>query len=110
MNEGSKTLAKLRKDGYTPATVEKFVRFPPPGHRVDLYGFIDQVAMKAGVPGILGVQTCAASTAAAHVKKCMESPHLYLWKQCGNRIQVWSWSKKGAFGKRKLWECRVIEL
>jgi hypothetical protein len=51
-----RTLAKLRKEGYLCAIVEKFNRFA--GIRQDLFGFIDILAIREGE--IIGVQTTSS--------------------------------------------------
>lgn len=39
------TLRELRRRGFQCEVVEHFVRFPPPGHRKDLFGCIDVLAV-----------------------------------------------------------------
>ena len=102
-----RTLAALRKDGYTCAITE---RWNPHAHiRQDLYGFVDVLAIKPDY-GILAVQACAGGDHAKRRTKILAEPRAKLWLECGGRICVCSWTKKGARGKRKLWEPRIEHL
>ena len=99
-----RSLKLLRDRGYLVAIVEKFVRFPPPGHRVDLWGFVDLLAIKAGE--ITAVQTTSGANVSARLKKIAASPHIATVLSAGVRVVVHGWSKKGPRGKAKKWECR----
>lgn len=66
----------------------------------------DLVALD-GEPGVLGIQATTGDHAAARVAKLLESEHLAPWLEAGNRAQVWSWSLRGARGKRKTWTLRI---
>jgi hypothetical protein len=102
-----RTLALLRKDGWTAAIVEKWN--PHAFIRQDLYGFIDIVAIRES-GGILGIQACAGASHATRRTKILAEPRAKLWLQAGGLIDICSWSKKGARGKRKLWDARVEHL
>lgn len=103
----SRCLAELKRRGWPAGVVERFVFFPPPGHRVDLFGFIDIVALVPG--GTLGIQACAGSGHAAHRDKILEAPLARTWLSVpSNRLELWSWSKRGGrHVTRKLWTMRV---
>lgn len=107
----SRSLEELRKHGYRAQVVERYN--PHARRRVDLYGWIDIVALD-GKPGVLGVQATSASNLSSRVQKicgeCAEAAEE--WLRAGNRAEVWAWSKKGPAGKRKVWVLRrhVIEL
>jgi len=103
-----RSLKILREMGYLCAIVEKFVRFPPPGHRVDLFGFIDIIAVGHG--GTLGVQTTTASNAAARVTKIKGSPALPILVENGWKLIVHKWRKGGPRGERKVWSCTEEEV
>jgi hypothetical protein len=107
MSPTERALKQLRKEGYTCAIVEKFVRFPFPGHRVDLFGIIDLLAMKEGLTGLLGVQVTSASNMSARMKKALANKYLPLWKATGNRFEVWSFGKYGKRGEVKRWDVRI---
>jgi len=87
-----RSLALLKKEGYTPWIVERFNAFG--NNRVDLYGFIDIVCLKPGEMGVLGVQTTSSSNISARVHKILGIPAYRLWLNCSNRIEVHGWSKK----------------
>ena len=94
-----RSLALLKKDGYSAQVVE---RFNPYAHvRVDLFGFIDIVAVGNG--STIGIQTTSAVNMSARVKKILLIPESKIWLECGNKIVVHGWAKKGAKDKRKLW-------
>lgn len=111
-----RTLAELRKRGWTAGVVEQFVRFPAPGHRRDLFGVIDLIAIDPGLedgdapdrrPGILAIQACAGPSHATRRDKILAEPRARQWVEAGGRLELWSWSKRGDLGKRKLWTLRV---
>jgi len=87
-----RSLALLKKEGYKPWIVESYNSFGR--NRVDLYGFIDIVALRVGEVGILGVQTTSTSNISARVHKILGIPAYRLWLNCGNKISVHGWGKK----------------
>lgn len=102
MSPTQRTLRWLRDAGYTAQVTEKWN--PHARVRQDLFGCIDIISL--GPEGILGVQACAGSSHAARRKKSLAEPRLIAWLAAGGKFSVVSWSKKGARGKRKEWECR----
>lgn len=98
-----RTKAKLEEAKFSVWIVEKWVSFPPPGHRVDMFNLIDAVAVREDIRGVLGVQACASSGRSAHRKKALANPYIRGWLLSGNAFEIWSWSKRGEAGKRKLW-------
>jgi len=101
-----RSLKKLRSEGYSVGITEHYNSFI--GIRQDLFGFIDLIAIKPGE--ILAVQTTTAVNQSARVKKIKGIPESLKWLQAGGKLVVHGWSKKGARGKRKLWECNVIDI
>lgn len=101
-----RSLKHLRAAGYTAGVTEKWVNWPPPGHRVDLFGFVDILAVGPGET--IAVQACAGSSAAARVSKILAEPRFLAVKQAGWKVVVHAWRKAGARGKRKLWDLREI--
>lgn len=97
-----RTLADLRKRGFTAAVVEKWN--PHAKIRQDLFGLIDVVAVRPKNRTVWGIQVCGGNgDLAAHLKKAEASPHFR--EVCDGFIfQVWTWRKRGARGKRKLWQ------
>lgn len=111
----ARTLAECRKRGWVAQNVEQFVRFPPPGHRLDLFGVIDIVAVvpvaavaAACLKRTIGIQATASAAHHAHRRdKILAEPRAREWVDAGNGLELWSWSQRGAKGKRKLWQLRV---
>lgn len=103
-----RTLALLRESGWTAQVVERWV--PQARKRVDLFGCIDLVAMRATDKGLLGVQATTAANLAARVTKALAEPRLLTWLSAGNRFLLHGWAKKGPAGARKLWAVNVREI
>lgn len=99
----ARTMQKLKAAGFTAQVVERFCPFSK--RRIDLYGFIDVLAICAERQGVLGIQATSQTNAAARCTKIIESELAATWLLAGNALEVWGWSKKGAKGKRKLWKC-----
>lgn len=107
MSPTSRTLAKLRAEGWNAWVVEKW---NPHAHvRIDLGGFGDVLAWAPG-RGILAVQCTSGSNVAARVAKIQALKQASEWVLSPARLEVWGWRKAGARGKRKLWECRVVPI
>ncbi len=100
----SRSLALLRKLGYTAGVVEK--RLPFGRVTVDLFGCIDIAGIRADVVGVLGVQATSGANHASRRTKAIAEPRLRTWLQARNQFEVWSWMRRGARGARKLWEVR----
>lgn len=100
MSPTSRSLQYLKKEGYQAQVVEKFNMF---AHvRIDLFNFIDVVAMKAGEP-LLGIQVTSTENLSHRIEKMNNNPNVGLWLSTGSKIELHGWSKKGKAGKRKLW-------
>lgn len=109
---GARSLAKLRKEGWRPWVVEKWISQIK--QRLDLWNFGDILAVKvqprdrkAAQPHPpLIVQTTTASNAAARVKKitvdCADAA--FDWLLSGGGIVVHGWKKRTINGRPR-WEC-----
>ncbi|HJZ13362.1 MAG TPA: hypothetical protein VJ521_14495 [Acidobacteriota bacterium] len=110
------TLARLRKNGsYMAEVVEKWNRWGGPigkdgqrvGNRVDLFNFIDVLAVVPGQVGTLGIQACAASSLSTRIRKVMDDPVLRQrakwYVAAGNRLLFWGWKQNK---KTKRWEVK----
>lgn len=108
------TIPFLRKNGYFAEQVEKFNSYTKTRH--DLFGFIDVLAFKPPSQGVLasatteldsvdfthmgclGIQCCRSDDMATHLTLYIEHTKkrqlLEQWLSCGNRFEVWGWSKK----------------
>jgi hypothetical protein len=73
--------------------VEKWVNVPPPGHRVDLFGFGDILALRPGAT--LLVQCTAYSGVSARCKKIREHENVDMVRAAGWMIHVHGWEKVG---------------
>ncbi len=104
MSPTARSLAELRKRGYIAAVVERWN--PHARLRQDLFGCIDVLAIRPGQ--ILAVQACAGSSAAARIAKVKSTPAFTTMLAAGITVAVWSWSKRGARGKRKVWTLREV--
>lgn len=107
MSPTQRSLALLRERGYLCAVVERFVRFPPPGHRVDLWGIGDILAVK---PGETLLVQCTTTGTAERVRKIAENENTLKLLLVPWKIEVWGWRKVGPRGKAKRWECREIPI
>ncbi len=103
MSPTKRARAELERLGWKSQIVERWNPFARV--RQDLFGCIDIVAADPSV-GILGVQACAGSSHATREAKIEAEPRAVVWIESGGRIEVWSFSKRGARGKRKLWTIR----
>lgn len=98
-----RTLKKLRAEGATAMKVE---RWNPWSHRrQDLWGF-DVLALIPGRLGVTGIQVKSGKRKKDR-DTLLNLPEVRMWVQLGNRAEVWSWSKRGPRGKRKLWMCDI---
>lgn len=109
-----RTLKLLRDAGYTAAVVE---RWQAHAHkRVDLFGFLDLVAIKGDLQGVLGVQATSGSNVAARLTKIGEISAAVDWLLAGNRLAVIGWRKvtaklkSGKKAKRKPWSPRIVRV
>lgn len=81
--------------------------------RIDLFGFIDLVALD-GKPGLLGIQATSTGNAPSRVTKILDdcTEAAIDWLAAGNRIVVWGFAlrryklKSGKFGKAKRWKLK----
>lgn len=102
MTPTQRSLALLRERGYTAAVVERWNAFARV--RQDLFGFVDIVAVKAGEPGVVAVQSTSADNLASRRTKIAAEPRAAVWLAAGNRIVLHGWRKGGPRGTRKRWQ------
>ena len=107
MSTMERTLALLRKEGWTLAIVEKWLAAIQ--IRQDMFGFADVVAIGESL-GIMAVQVCADSGRAAHRTKILAEKRALTWLRAGGRILLISWGKHGPRGGRKVWEAYREEI
>lgn len=110
---------ELKKQGYQTWIVEKpFNQWTK--RREDLFNFADLLGIREDIQGVTAVQATGEDVS-SHIRKLLEggtdakgveyppNPYLKTWLKGGNRLFIWAWRKRGAQGKRKLWELREVE-
>lgn len=109
-----RTLAYLRKKGWTCAVAEKFnPHVGPHGIRQDAFGFLDIICVRSLHPGVLGVQATSGANVAARVAKISEIDAARVWLEASNKIVVVGWrrlvqrKKDGSKSAVKRWRPRV---
>lgn len=106
-----RTLDELRKRKMSAQVVERWN--PHAKVRVDLFGVIDLLAIESNTGNVLGrasilaIQACAGASHAARRDKILAEPRARQWVEAGGRLELWSWSQRGAAGKQKRWTLRV---
>jgi hypothetical protein len=109
MSPTQRSLKKARDAGYLAGITEKWVPFPPPGHRSDLFGFIDLIILQG--PYTVAIQTTSGSNLSVRLAKIKAEPRAAQWLDGGTRkIVIHGWRKGGPRGKRKVWGCRELEV
>lgn len=107
MTPYSRSKQKLESEGYLVARTEHWNSFVH--RRQDMFGIIDMVAIKETETGVLGVQVTSGSNVSSHIIKANGIDAVRVWCTAGNRFQIHGWRKIGAKGKRKVWDCRIID-
>ena len=102
-----RSLAKMRKEGWQVCVVEKWIA--QARQRFDAFGFGDLLACQPG-QRITLVQTTSRSNMMARYHKIIGLPSAETWLRSGGKIILHGWSKKGARGERKLWQCAENEI
>lgn len=98
----ARTLEELRKRGMLAQVVERWNAHAR--RRLDLFGFIDVVALD-GQPGVLGVQTTTADHVSHRLEKLRTevAGAMLRWIEAGNRLVIHGWAKRGPRDTRKRW-------
>jgi hypothetical protein len=100
MSPTQRTLAFLRKQGYTAAITERWNSFARV--RQDLYGVIDVLAIRPGE--VLGVQCCEYSGVSKRVAKIADHENTPRLREAGIRLEVHGWTK-GKRGEPRIVDC-----
>lgn len=101
-----RTLKALRDQGCVCGMVERFNPHAGPfGIRIDLFGFLDIIAVD---DTIRGIQSCGQSFA-EHDRKILANDVAPKWLAAGGIIELWGWRKllKKRGGKQKIWVPRI---
>lgn len=84
------TLRHLRKDGWQAEVVEHWN--PHARRRVDLFGFVDVLAV--GEQGTIAVQATTAANVSSRVKKINEHENRDKVLAAGWKVVVYGWEKR----------------
>jgi hypothetical protein len=101
MTPTARTLALLRRRGFTAAVVEKWVA--QAGIRKDLFGCIDVLAVHPRDKVIVGVQATSASNVSHRLAKARALPELAAWLRAGGSFEVWGWVQQG-----RRWQVKIV--
>jgi hypothetical protein len=101
MSPTQRSLAEMRKRGYTAQVVERWNAFAK--IRQDLFGFIDVLCVGNGET--VGVQCTSGSNVSSRIKKIAESDDMPTIRKAGWRILVHGW-RKDAKGR---WVLREVD-
>jgi hypothetical protein len=94
MTPTARTLALLRRSGYTAAVVECWI--PGANVRRDLFGFADVLAVAVHrEPRFLLVQCTTSGHVAGRLAKAKGRSELRTWLSAGGAFEVWGWAKRG---------------
>jgi hypothetical protein len=97
------TAELLKEQGWLVWTVERWI--PGARIRVDLFGILDQIAIKDGE--VLGLQPTSWSNVPARVKKIAESDHIAEVRKLGWTLHVYGWKWDA---KAKEWRHRIVDV
>ena len=112
MTPTQRTLGLLKGHGYLPGIVERWApnpKYPGGGKRIDLFGFIDIIALKEGET--LAVQSCGQAHSEHRDKILGERREMALrWLEpASNKLALISWRKvkvkRG--GRAMVWRPRI---
>jgi hypothetical protein len=97
------SLRTMRELGYVAEVVERWVSQPPPGHRKDLFGIVDVLAVGAGET--VAIQCTTDSNVASHCRKLADADALPALRKAGWTIVIHGWKKQGG-----RWVCREVDV
>ncbi len=106
----ARTLKFFRDQGAECAVVEKWIaipKHPGGGIRRDIWG-ADMLVRQGSL--LMGVQSTSGSNHSHRVSKSLANPEIMNWLHTGVGFYVYSWSKRGPRGKRKVWTPKVTQL
>jgi hypothetical protein len=102
MSPTQRSLAEMRKRGYTAQVVERWNSFAK--IRQDLFGFIDVLCVGNGET--VAVQCTSGSNVSSRIKKIAESDDMPTIRKAGWKILVHGW-RKNAKGR---WVLREVDV
>lgn len=83
----------MRELGYVAEVVERWVSQPAPGHRKDLFGFVDVLAVGDG--NTVAIQCTSDSGVSSRVRKIADAEALPQLREAGWTVVVHGWKKQG---------------
>lgn len=107
MSPTQRSLAHLRRLGYTTVVVEHRPAHAKLHTTRDLFGFVDILALRPGET--LAVQTMSADHVSHRVVKIEASPHVAAVRAAGWRIVVHGWRPDGRLREVELTESPLEE-
>jgi len=119
MTPTQRTIAALKDQGiWHVAIVERYIKSGNFGHRSDMFGIIDLVALSPygddDCGCIVGIQVFGQTGWAAHVNTIMveKKDNTHAWLRAGGKLQLWGWRKlKVKRGmKRMKWTPRIGDI
>lgn len=102
MSPTQRAMAELKKIGATAAIVEKWNQYAR--IRQDLFGFAD-ILFVHGTRTVF-LQVAHGSDHKKRVDKILAEPRAVPVLEANNHIEVWTYTKRGPRGKRKVWTAR----
>jgi hypothetical protein len=87
------SLRAYRELGYVAEVVERWVSQPAPGHRKDLFGFVDVLAVGNGLT--VAVQCTSDANVASRIRKIADEEALPNLREAGWIVVVHGWKKQG---------------
>ena len=106
----ARTLKFFRDQGAIAEVVEKWIpvpKHPGGGIRRDLWG-ADMIVRQGSL--LMAIQSTSGSNHANRVTKSLANTAIMNWIHCGVTFYVYSWSKRGPRGKRKVWTPKITQL
>ena len=114
MTPTARSLALLRSQGWVGDVVERWIGGGKFRVRKDFLGFADIVGIQlySGPYDLkvraVAVQATSGTNIAHRLAKMRETPGAVEWLRAGGMIEIHGWAKRGARGKRKAWQVRVV--
>lgn len=101
MSPTARSLALLRKAGFLPAVVERWI--PGANVRADLWHFGDVLAVHAASRAFVIVQVTTLGHLAARLAKARARPELGTWLAAGGQFEVHGWTLRNG-----RWACKRV--
>jgi len=97
------TAELLKEQGWLVWTVERWI--PGANIRVDLFGILDQIAIRDGQ--VMGLQPTSWENVSARVRKIADSEHIGEVRKLGWTLMVYGWKWDA---KTKGWIHKVVDV